>query len=140
LDETDEVGAHLFQVVGGNPVLEVVRPQSSRQHRTPATIPAAADSTTTWKGLMIQLLGWIGSALIVLSLTLRRQLPFRLVNLMSAGVLLVFNLAIGLWSMILLNTAIMIVNLYQLRRMHIRRGPHPETGRTGLVHAPPAEG
>jgi inner membrane protein len=89
---------------------------------------------------MIQLLGWIGSALIVLSLTLRRQLPFRLVNLISAGVLLVFNLAIGLWSMVLLNTTIMIVNLYQLRRMRRHHRTPRRTGRTGLVQAPPAEG
>ena len=89
---------------------------------------------------MIQLLGWIGSVLIVLSLTLRRQLPFRLVNLAAASVLLVFNFAIGLWSMVLLNTAIMIVNLYQLRRTRRHRQAPHQTRRKGLVQAPPAEG
>jgi hypothetical protein len=89
---------------------------------------------------MIQLLGWIGSALIVLSLTLRRQLPFRLVNLASAGVLLGFNLAIGLWSMVLLNATIIVVNLYQLHRMRRQHRAQHRTRHTGVVHAAPAEG
>jgi hypothetical protein len=89
---------------------------------------------------MIQLLGWIGSVLVVLSLTLRRQLPFRMVNLASAGVLFVFNFAIGLWSMVVLNTTIMIVNLYQLRRTRRPRPALRAPRHPGLVQAPPAEG
>jgi len=89
---------------------------------------------------MIQLLGWIGSVLIVLSLALRRELPFRMVNLASAGVLLAFNLAIGLWSMVVLNTTIMIVNLYQIRRTRRQRQAPHQPRHKGLVQAPPAEG
>jgi hypothetical protein len=64
---------------------------------------------------MIQALGWLGSALIVASLTQTRAIPFRLLNLASAAVLFAFNLVIGLWSMVVLNSVILIVNLWQLR-------------------------
>jgi hypothetical protein len=71
---------------------------------------------------------------------LRRQLPFRLVNLASAGVLLVFNIAIGLVSMVVLNITIMIVNVYQLRRTRRHRQAPHQPRHKGLVQAPPAEG
>jgi inner membrane protein len=81
---------------------------------------------------MIQALGWFGSALVVASLALHRPVPFRLVNLASAVVLLTFNLAIGLWSMVVLNVAILAVNVWQLRKL-ARRSPV-------LDPAPPEEG
>lgn len=73
-------------------------------------------------GGMVHALGWLGSTLIVASLAQSRALPFRLLNLASAVVLLVFNLAIGLWSMVVLNSVILIVNSWQLRRL-VTSGP-----------------
>ena len=66
---------------------------------------------------MIQLLGWSGSALVVASLMLHRPAPFRVINLASAVVLLAFNLAIGLWSMVVLNSVILAVNTWHLRKL-----------------------
>jgi hypothetical protein len=63
---------------------------------------------------MIQTLGWFGSALIVASLVAKQPIPFRLLNLASAVVLLVFNLAIELWPMVVLNIVILTVNVWQL--------------------------
>jgi hypothetical protein len=63
---------------------------------------------------MIQTLGWFGSALIVASLVAKQPTRFRLLNLASAVVLLVFNLAIELWSMVALNIVILIVNVWRL--------------------------
>jgi len=88
---------------------------------------------------VIQLLGWIGSGLIVLSLTFRQQTPFRLLNLSAAGVLFVFNLAIGLWSMVVLNATILVVNLHQLRRLRRPSAAKELSARIG-VSAPPTEG
>ena len=83
-------------------------------------------------GDMIDALGWFGSALIVASLMLRRQAPFRVLNLASAVVLLAFNLAIGLWSMVVLNVAILTVNAWHLGRLGRRTA--------ALTPAPPQEG
>jgi hypothetical protein len=85
-------------------------------------------------------LGWVGSVLIVASLAQRRQMTFRLLNLASAVVLLAFNLAIGLWSMVALNVTILIVNAYQLYRLtmptHGRRSTGAHTSAScGRPHA-----
>jgi len=66
---------------------------------------------------MTQTLGWFGSALIVASLVTRQPIRFRLLNLASAVVLLTFNLAIELWSMVALNIVILMVNVWQLRTL-----------------------
>ena len=66
---------------------------------------------------VIQALGWFGSGLIVASLVLRRPIAFRSVNLASAAVLLAFNLAIDLWSMVALNATILVVNGWRLRSL-----------------------
>jgi cytoskeletal protein RodZ len=77
---------------------------------------------------MVHVLGWLGSALIVASLAQDRPVPFRLLNLVSAVVLLVFNLAIGLWSMVALNVVIIAVNSWQLRAIYRRAfAPRSET-------------
>jgi hypothetical protein len=81
---------------------------------------------------MIQALGWFGSALVVASLALHRPVPFRAVNLISAVVLLAFNLTIGLWPMVVLNVAVLAVNTWHLRKLR-RRSPV-------LDPAPPEEG
>ena len=81
---------------------------------------------------MIQALGWFGSALVVASLALRRPVPFRAVNLTSGVVVLAFNLAIGLWSMVVLNVAVLAINTWQLRKLMPRARV--------LDPAPPEEG
>jgi hypothetical protein len=91
---------------------------------------------------------WLGSGLVVASLAQTRALPFRLLNLASAVVLLAFNLAIGLWSMVVLNVVILGVNGWQLhaltrrpvRRVRARAQMPPRalapTARTGEGGAP----
>jgi len=88
---------------------------------------------------MIQLLGWIGSALVVISLTLQRPVPFRLVNLISAAVLLVFNIAIGLLAMVFLNVVILIVNFWQLQRLRAAPMQHKGGARTAAMLGTPAK-
>jgi hypothetical protein len=90
---------------------------------------------------VIQALGWFGSILIVTSLALHRPIPFRAVNLASAVVLLVFNFAIGLWSMVALNAAVFAVNAWHLRALRSRAPNRSEQRRVpNLGAAPPAEG
>jgi hypothetical protein len=92
----------------------------------------SAEFTGSAGGGMIDALGWFGSALIVASLMSRRPAPFRVLNLVSAVVLLAFNLAIDLWSMVVLNVAILAVNAWHLGKL-VRRTPV-------LAPAPPREG
>jgi hypothetical protein len=62
----------------------------------------------------VELLGWAGSALVVVSLTQRDLRRLRQVNLAAALMLGVFNVIIGLGSMIALNVVLSTVNAYHL--------------------------
>jgi hypothetical protein len=61
------------------------------------------------------------------------------VNLISAAVLLVFNIAIGLVAMVFLNVVILIVNFWQLQRL--RAAPMQQKGgaRTAAMLGTPAK-
>lgn len=59
-------------------------------------------------------LGWIGSALVVISLGQTDVRRLRQISLTAAFVLGVFNLAIGIPSMIALNAVLVAVNGYHL--------------------------
>jgi hypothetical protein len=85
---------------------------------------------------MISALGWLGSGLIVASLVQRRPRPFRVLNLVSAAVLLAFNLAIGLWPMVMLNVIILIVNGCQLRVLSDQSGRRAPTRQSAADSIP----
>ena len=69
---------------------------------------------------MIVLLGWLSSVFIIASLIQQWPIPFSLLNLSSAIVLLAFNLLIRLWPVVVLNITILFVNAYQLPRQTAR--------------------
>ncbi|MFC3689523.1 hypothetical protein [Aquipuribacter hungaricus] len=62
-------------------------------------------------------LGWVGSAVLVLSLTLSNVLRFRALNLLASLVLTVFNAALGVWPMVAMNAAIVGINGFHLVRL-----------------------
>ncbi|MDY7103314.1 MAG: hypothetical protein S0880_19190 [Actinomycetota bacterium] len=69
---------------------------------------------------MTELIGWIGSALVVLSLTQRNLRRLRQVNLVASLVLLTFNLIVAIPSMVALNVVLATVNIRHL--VQDRRG------------------
>jgi hypothetical protein len=86
---------------------------------------------------MTQTLGWFGSALIVASLVTRQPIRFRLLNLASAVVLLAFNLAIELWSMVALNVVILMVNIWQLSTLWRKARPRNRRSLTATESTTP---
>lgn len=71
--------------------------------------------------LMVQLVGWLGSALLVLSLMQSRALRLRILNLIAAAVLLVYNAGIGAVPQIALNAILAVINLWKI--VELRRTP-----------------
>ncbi len=65
---------------------------------------------------MIAVLGWFGSALVVGSLIQRDVRRLRQLNLAAAVALGIFNVVLGIWSMIVLNVALATVNSFHLLR------------------------
>lgn len=78
---------------------------------------------------MLDAIGWIGSAILVLSLVQTRILRLRILNLTGCLIHIGFNLAIGVWPMVGLNVVLAIVNVVQLRKLLKER--HATEGQSG---------
>jgi hypothetical protein len=67
----------------------------------------------TW----LDLIGWCGSALLIVSVMQARLLRFRVLNLLACLVLTGFNAALGIWPMVAMNLALCAINLWHIRRL-----------------------
>lgn len=63
------------------------------------------------------IIGWGGSALVVVSLLQTRILRLRLLNLIGCVILVGFNLAIGVWPMVGMNAVLGVINIVYLWRL-----------------------
>jgi hypothetical protein len=73
----------------------------------------------------LDLFGWIGSALLIVSLLQTRVLRFRLLNLAASVILVIFNALLAVWPMVGMNVATSAINVFFITRM--LRGRHSET-------------
>jgi hypothetical protein len=62
-------------------------------------------------------IGWGGSALVVVSLLQTRILRLRLLNLVGCVVLVAFNTVIGVWPMVGMNAVLAVINVVHLWRL-----------------------
>lgn len=69
----------------------------------------------------LNLFGWAGSALLILSLLQARVLRFRLLNLLAGLMLVVFNALVGVWPMVAMNLATSAINVWFIRRLLLDR-------------------
>jgi hypothetical protein len=65
----------------------------------------------------LDVLGWVGSALLVFSLMQARVLRFRLLNLVACLILVIFNGLLGIWPMVAMNVALAGINLWFIRKL-----------------------
>ena len=74
---------------------------------------------------MLEIVGWFGSALLVVSLLQTRVMRFRVLNAAASAVLIGYNLAIQVWPMVGLNVVLVGINAWVvwglLRRRHDAR-------------------
>jgi hypothetical protein len=66
---------------------------------------------------LLEIVGWIGSALVIVSLTQARVLRFRLLNLAGAVLAVLYNLALSIWPFAAMNLIIAVIDVYWLRRL-----------------------
>lgn len=64
---------------------------------------------------LLDLTGWLGSALLVYSVMQARVLRFRVLNLAACVVLAGFNAALEIWPMVAMNVVLCLINLWHLR-------------------------
>jgi len=65
----------------------------------------------------LELVGWVGSAVLVWSLLQTRILRLRVINLVGCVILIVYNGAAGVWPMLGLNVVLAVINIYFLRKL-----------------------
>lgn len=62
-------------------------------------------------------IGWGGSALVVLSLLQTRILRLRVLNLIGCVILVAFNAVVGVWPMVGMNAVLAVINVVHLWRL-----------------------
>ncbi len=65
----------------------------------------------------LDLFGWLGSALLIVSLLQTRVLRFRLLNLCASLSLILFNALVGVWPMVGMNIATSTINVWFIAKM-----------------------
>jgi hypothetical protein len=66
---------------------------------------------------VLEIIGWLGSALVIVSLAQARVLRFRVLNLAGAVLAVVYNVALAIWPFAAMNAIIAVIDLYWLRRL-----------------------
>lgn len=75
---------------------------------------------------MLEIVGYVGSALIAISMMMRSVLRLRLLNLAGAIVLTVYAILIQAWPIVALDGFITVVNSYEIWRLLKERRQHSE--------------
>ncbi len=65
----------------------------------------------------LEVIGWVGSAVLVWSLAQARVVRFRALNLAASVVLTGYNFALGVWPMVAMNLVISVLDVYHLVRL-----------------------
>src|SRR5665647_3755253 len=80
-------------------------------------MPTACPYDAVMSPTMVELIGYAGSVLVVLSFTMRRIIPLRLVSVGGAIVTSVYGLLIHAWPVFITN--LIIVGIHALSLIHI---------------------
>ena len=66
---------------------------------------------------LLEIVGWAGSALVIVSLAQARVLRFRVLNLVGAALAVVYNVALAIWPFAVMNLIIAVIDVYWLHRL-----------------------
>jgi hypothetical protein len=65
----------------------------------------------------LDIIGWLGSALLIYSVMQARVLRFRVLNLAASAILAGFNAALEIWPMVAMNIALCGINVWHIRAL-----------------------
>jgi len=69
----------------------------------------------------LEVVGWLGSGLVVLSLMVAGVWRFRVLNLVGAVIATAYNAVLGIWPFVAMNAAISVIDVYWLVRLQRER-------------------
>jgi hypothetical protein len=65
---------------------------------------------------IVDLIGYVGSALVVLSFTMRRIVPLRIISMAAAVIVCAYGVLINAWPVIITNAIIVVIHTFYLYR------------------------
>lgn len=68
--------------------------------------------------IMIELVGYLGSLLVVVSMLMTSVIRLRIVNSIGAGIFTIYALIIQSYPTALMNFCLVVINIYHLTRMY----------------------
>lgn len=74
--------------------------------------------------MIVEIVGWLGSILLVVSLLQSRMMRLRILNLTASVTLVAYNWIVEVWPMVGMNIAVVIINVWYIRKL--RRDTAPE--------------
>lgn len=65
----------------------------------------------------IEVFGWIGSGLLIVSLLQSRMLTLRVINSVASAMLVFYNVLVETWPMVGMNAAVILINAWHIRKI-----------------------
>ena len=65
----------------------------------------------------IEVFGWIGSGLLIVSLLQSRMLTLRIINSVASAMLVFYNVLVETWPMVGMNAAVILINAGHIRKI-----------------------
>lgn len=77
--------------------------------------------------VFMEIFGYIGTTLVIISMLMTSVKRLRLLNLCGAVISMIYAITVGAWPVVLLNAALSVINLGQLIRLarESRRSSQP---------------
>ncbi len=67
--------------------------------------------------ILIEIFGYIGSALVIISMLMTSVVKLRIVNMCGALISTIYAIIVGAWPVVVLNAALIIIQIVQLCRL-----------------------
>ena len=71
--------------------------------------------------IYLEIFGYIGTALVLLSMMMTSMNKLRIVNIAGNAVTMIYSILVNAWPVVFLNGGIIIVNIVQLVRAHVQK-------------------
>ena len=77
--------------------------------------------------ILLEIFGYIGTALIILSMTMKSISKLRILNLSGSIISVIYSVLISAWPTVILNVCLALINLYHLVKEHHSRVANTHT-------------
>ena len=71
--------------------------------------------------ILLEIFGYIGTALIILSMTMKSMNKLRILNLSGSIISVIYSFIIVAWPTVILNVCLAAINVYHLIKDHVAK-------------------